>query len=234
MTPADMPVAIIAGGLATRLRPITEQIPKSLVEVAGEPFLGHQLRLLRRSGIRKVVICAGYLAGHIEEFAGDGSRFDLEIRYSLDGDQLRGTGGALQSALPLLGSAFLTLYGDSYLPVDYLAVARYFLGTSKQGLMTVFRNNGRWNSSNVEFGDGRILTYDKRICSERMEHIDYGLGAFRSAAFDLLRTKGPQDLASLYQDLLARDQLAAFEVHERYYEVGSLSGIDELNSYLTQ
>ena len=114
-----LPVAILAGGLATRLRPITEKIPKSLVDVAGEPFIVRQLDYLFRQRVRDVVLCIGYLGEMIEAVVGDGSRFGLRVSYSIDGPILLGTGGALRRAAPLLGEAFFVLYGDSYLPVDY-------------------------------------------------------------------------------------------------------------------
>jgi NDP-sugar pyrophosphorylase family protein len=227
-----LPVAaILAGGLATRLRPLTETIPKSLVEVAGRPFLAHQLELLERNGVKRVVICAGFLAEMIEEYAGDGSQFGVEIQYSHDGPNLRGTAGALRQALPLLGDSFLTLYGDSYLPVDYQAIGEAFQASGKAGLMTVFRNDDLWDRSNVEFDGERIIVYDKKNRTPRMRHIDYGLGAFRAAA---LTNTDAADLATVYQELLAADDLMGIEVHQRFYEVGSFSGIEECTAFLTQ
>src|SRR5262245_47348338 len=135
-----LPVAILAGGLATRLRPVSETIPKALVPVAGEPFLAHQLRLLAASGIRRVTLCVGYLGDTIEAFAGDGSRFGLELSYSSDGPELRGTAGAIAHARRLLGDDFFVLYGDSYLPCDYAAIQQAFERSGKPGLMTVFHN----------------------------------------------------------------------------------------------
>jgi NDP-sugar pyrophosphorylase family protein len=228
-----LPIAILAGGLATRLRPITETIPKALIEIAGEPFLGHQLRLLSRGGIRHAVLCAGYLGEKIREYAGDGSAFGLRVEYAFDGPQLLGTAGAIKRALPLLGDAFLVVYGDSYLPCDYGAVAQAFLDSGKLGLMTVFRNQGQWDSSNVEFSEGRILAYDKANRISRMQHIDYGLGAFRRQAFDGVPDNRPHDLAALYQSLLRKDELAAWESPQRFYEIGSQEGIRELTEFLS-
>jgi NDP-sugar pyrophosphorylase family protein len=228
------PVAILAGGLATRLRPITEKIPKALVEVNGEPFLAHQLRLLRRNDIRRVVLCVGHLANRIEDYAGDGSRFGMEIRYSPDGPSLRGTAGAIAQALPLLPERFFVLYGDSYLPCDYAAAARTFEASGKQALMTVYPNEGRWDSSNVQFEDGRILVYDKRLRTPEMRHIDYGLGVFQASALAEIPAQGACDLADVYRGLLARGELAGFEVGERFYETGSFAGIEELSAYLAE
>ena len=148
---ADWPVAILAGGLATRLRPHTEKVPKALLEVAGQPFILHQLNLLRSSGFRRVVICVGYLGEQIQAFLGDGSKYGMELRYSFDGPRLLGTGGALKQAGQALGSRFLVLYGDSYLPIDYQAIVASFLAQQRPALMTVFRNDGRWDRSNLSF-----------------------------------------------------------------------------------
>ncbi len=227
-----LPVAILAGGLATRLRPVTETIPKSLIEINGEPFIAHQLRLLHSRGLRRVVLCTGYLGEMIREFVGNGSGFGMEVEYSFDGPVLRGTGGAIHQALPLLGDKFFTVYGDSYLPCDYSAVEAWFEASGKPGLMTVFRNHSQWDSSNVEFEEGRIVAYDKRVRSSRMHYIDYGLGLFRRVAFEEIEPGEVKDLAVLYQELLARNELAAYEMKERFYETGSFAGIEELGALL--
>jgi NDP-sugar pyrophosphorylase family protein len=228
-----LPIAILAGGLATRLRPITGTIPKALVDIAGAPFLGHQLRLLSQRGIERVVLCVGYLGEQVRGYAGDGSAFGLHVDYSFDGPRLLGTAGAIRQALPLLGEDFFAIYGDSYLPCDYGEAARTFLESGKPGLMTVFRNEGRWDRSNVEYADGRILAYDKANRTPRMRHIDYGLGVFRRGAFDTVPPDQPCDLAAVYQDLLQRGELAAWEARERFYEIGSPEGIRELTEFLS-
>ncbi len=226
-----LPVAILAGGLGTRLKPLTETIPKALVEINGKPFLAHQLELLRARGVPRVVLCVGYLGEMIREFAGDGARFGVEVRYSHDGPALRGTAGALRNALPLLGERFFVLYGDSYLTCDYAAVERAFIGSDKPALMTVFRNDGQWDRSNVEFDGVRIHAYEKNAANARMRHIDYGLGAFESRALTEL-APAESDLAAVYRALLRRDELAAYEVAERFYEIGSPAGVAELSEYL--
>jgi NDP-sugar pyrophosphorylase family protein len=229
-----LPVAILAGGLATRLRPLTETIPKSLVEINGEPFLWHQLRLLRANGVRRVVMCLSHLGEQVQAAVGDGREFGMEIDYSFDGAVLLGTAGALKRALPLLGESFFVLYGDSYLPIDWQAVESAFRASGKSGLMTVYPNEGQWDTSNVEFADGRILAYSKRDRTPRMRYIDYGLGAFRSTAFDRVPGGQSWDLATLYGELLAAGELAAFEAPQRFFEIGSFRGIEELSSYLSQ
>src|SRR5678815_3667786 len=159
---SQYPVAILAGGLATRLRPITEKIPKVLVPVAGRPFLAHQLELLRKQGITRVVLCLGYLGEMVEREFGDGRADGIQLEYSFDGPVLLGTGGALKRALPLLGEKFFVLYGDSYLPIDFRPIAKFFERSAKLGLMTVFQNEGRFDTSNVVFGDREIKAYDKK------------------------------------------------------------------------
>ena len=227
-----LPVAILAGGLATRLRPITRTVPKALIEVAGEPFLAHQLRLLARHGFERVVLLVGYLGEQIQSFAGDGRAFGLRVEYAFDGPQLLGTAGALRRALPLLGDAFAVVYGDSYLSCDYRAALDTFTASAKLGLMTVYRNEGLWDTSNVEFAGGRILAYDKANRSPAMRHIDYGLGAFQRDAFRDVPAGEPCDLAAVYQGLLRRGELAAWESPERFYEIGSLEGIGDLEKFL--
>jgi NDP-sugar pyrophosphorylase family protein len=224
-----LPAAILAGGLGTRLYPLTERLPKALVEIRGEPFLAHQLRLLGAAGIERVVLCVGYYGERICNYAGDGARFGVAIEYAWDGPALRGTAGAVRNALPLLGERFFVLYGDSYLPCSYLDVEQAFAQSGKQGLMTVYRNEGRWDTSNVELRDGRIVGYDKRNPGPGMSYIDYGLGVFERAAFSGSECA---DLADLYRELLARGELAAFEVSQRFYEIGSVPGIRELEQYL--
>lgn len=228
-----LPCAILCGGLATRLRPVTEKIPKSMISIHGEPFIAHQLRLLRAKGIERVVLCAGYLGEMIRDFVLEGAEFGLSVRYSFDGEQLLGTAGAIWKALPLLGEKFFVLYGDSYLPCDYRAVGAAFERAQAEGLMTIYRNQGSFDASNVEAAAGRIVRYDKRNRTAAMHYIDYGLGVFRSSAFDGVPPNEHFDLAAIYQHLLANGQLASFEVKERFYEIGSAQGIEDLKMYLT-
>lgn len=235
-----LPVAILAGGLATRLRPITERIPKALVEVAGRPFIEWQLRLLASYGVRDVVLCVGYLGGMLEAEVGDGAAYGLRVQYSHDGPRLLGTGGAIKQALPLLGAAFQVLYGDSYLRINYAAVGHAFALSGKAGLMTVYRNQGRWDTSNVEFDPAArmVRRYDKKERTPAMEYIDYGLSAFTADAFAAYRTDAitgepnPFDLAEVQRDLARAGELAGFEAPERFYEIGSHEGLDELNVLL--
>ena len=226
------PMAILAGGLATRMRPLTATIPKALLDVNGEPFIAHQLRLLAGWGVARAVVCAGYFGEQIEDYVGDGHRFGLRVAFSHDGDHLLGTAGALKRALPLLGERFLVIYGDSYLPCDARAAVRAFDTSGKLALMMVVRNEGRWDASNVIFEGGRIVTYDKKARSTAMRHIDYGLGVFDARAFTDVPADQPSCLHDVYQALLARGELAGYEVGERFYEIGSFQGLEELCRYL--
>jgi NDP-sugar pyrophosphorylase family protein len=227
-----LPVAILAGGLATRLRPLSEQVPKILIDIAGEPFAHHQLRLLALNGIRRVVYCLGHLGEQVVAAIGDGSRFGVEVSYVFDGPRLMGTGGALIGALPELGERFFILYGDSYLDIDYQAAATAQAASGQPALMTVYANAGRWDTSNVEFTDGRIIRYSKKHRNERMHHIDYGLSIVHRSIFDRLPRHVAIDLATIYEDLADSGNLAGFEVFRRFYEIGSFAGITELRSYL--
>ncbi len=229
---SSLPVAILAGGLATRLRPITEKVPKLLVEVAGEPFFTHQIRLLKAAGLRHLVLCIGHLGEMIVDQYGDGSAHGMKIEYVFDGPKLLGTGGALIQAMPKLGDAFYMLYGDSYLPVDYLAVGQHFLNSGKLGLMTVYENHERYDASNVWFENVDIRVYDKKNKVPQMHHIDYGLGLFKSAAFDPYPKDAIVDLAQVQKDLVAQGQLAGYEMHQRFYEIGSHAGLGELDELL--
>jgi NDP-sugar pyrophosphorylase family protein len=229
--PLEIPVAILAGGLATRLRPITEKIPKSLVPVAGRPFLAHQLELLYRRGIRRAVLCIGHLGEMIRrDFGGDA--FGIKLDYSSDGEKLLGTGGAIRRALPKLGGEFFVLYGDSYLPIQYAPVAEHFHRCGKPGLMTVYRNEGKYDTSNVVFRNGEIAVYDKKARLPEMRHIDYGLSLFKSPVFDGYAADQAFDLAEVMGRLVREKQLAGYEVFERFYEVGSPAGLPELESLL--
>jgi NDP-sugar pyrophosphorylase family protein len=227
-----LPVVILAGGLATRLRPITEKIPKALVEVAGRPFLAHQLEFLRRQNISDVVLCVGYLGEMIREQFGDGSEYGLRLRYSFDGPRLLGTAGAIRQALPMLPEAFFVLYGDSYLPVSFAAVQNDFEAARSVALMTVFRNEGKWDASNVWFEGGQIRAYDKKHPTPEMHHIDYGLSIWSRDAFTEIPPDEPRDLADLFAHHVARQEVKGFEVEQRFYEIGSHQGLQELDLFL--
>ncbi len=229
-----LPLALLAGGRATRMYPLTEKTPKSLLSVHGEAFIVHQLRYLRAQGLQKIVICIGHLGEHIESMIGDGSAFDLSIAYSYDGPSLLGTGGALKKAIPLLGGSFFVLYGDSFLPISFSAVEHAYVSSGKPALMTILKNNNQWDSSNILFSKGQIRDYNKRISSAEMMYIDYGLSIASADIFIPVPENFPCDLADLYHVLAQQGHLAGYEVTERFYEIGSPKGFEETKEYFNQ
>ena len=225
-------VAILAGGLATRLRPITKTIPKALVPVAGRPFVLWQLEYLRDQGVSRVVLCTGYRSTQIEQIVGDGSQFGIVVEYSDDGTSLLGTGGALGKALPLLGPEFFVLYGDSFLPVSFSTVEQAYYDSELPGLMTVYRNEGEWDTSNAIFNNGKVLEYNKAKPRHAMAYIDYGLGVLSKSVVEHYCQEIVFDLAMVYAALANAGQLAGFEVFERFYEIGSPDGLAQTEEYL--
>lgn len=225
-------VAILAGGLATRLHPITQTIPKSLIVVAGKHFIDHQLEYLRKQGVTSVVLCIGHLGGMVQEVVGDGSRWGIQVRYSQDGPLLLGTGGALKQALPMLGEEFFILYGDSYLPIDFAKVQAAFVESHQLGLITVLKNENLWDRSNVQFENSILIEYNKEKNTSQMKYIDYGLGVLKSDALDPYPLGQPFDLGKVYNRLSLQKQLAGHEVFKRFYEIGSLKGIGDTQAYI--
>jgi NDP-sugar pyrophosphorylase family protein len=230
----SFPVVILAGGLATRLRPLTEKIPKALVEVAERPFLEHQLDLLKQNSITEVILCLGYLGEMIEQRYGDGEALGVQIRYSFDGPILLGTGGAIKRASTLLPDAFFVLYGDSYLPIDFQAVAAAFIESGQPALMTVYANADAWDTSNVWFEQDRIRLYSKREKLPEMRFIDYGLMVCTRQIFHHCPSDVPFNLADTLETLSRKGQLAGYEVYQRFYEIGSPSGLAELDQLLSK
>lgn len=225
-----LPVVILCGGLAKRMRPLTTDLPKSLIPINGEPFIMHQLRLLKRQGITQIVLCVGFLGEQIEAVVGDGAALGLNVSYSYEGSHLLGTGGAIINAYEQLPPQFFMLYGDSYLPCDVQAVQTAFCASQKSALMTVYHNQDRFDSSNVVFEEGKIKNYDKVNKTPAMQYIDYGLSCFDKITFKHYAKKTVIDLADIYSKLVQQDQLAGFEIKERFYEIGSFSGKAEFES----
>jgi len=229
-----LPVAILAGGLATRLRPMTNDTPKSLLAIAGRPFVFHQLELLRDQGIDRAVLCVGYRGEQIRAVVGDGRKFGIVVEYSFDGAELLGTGGAVLQALPLLGEDFFVLHGDSYLLCSFAQVQTAYQRAGRPALMTVLRNDNRWDRSNALFADGNLIAYDKSSPHPDMRHVDYGVSIFSRAVFASYTDRKVVDLAEVCADLSQRGQLAALEVVDRFYEIGSFDGIKETEAYLSR
>jgi NDP-sugar pyrophosphorylase family protein len=225
------PVCILAGGLGTRLGERVRDTPKPLLEVAGRPFLLHQLELLAHHGAAEVVVCVGYRGDQIERAIGS-ARFGLDVRYSHDAPELDGTLGAVRRALPLLGERFFVLYGDTYLRLPYEDVDAAWRASGLPAVMTVMRNEGRWDTSNVLFRDGRVLRYDKRNPTADMPWIDYGLGGLEAGALDAVDAE-ERDLAVLYGRLADRGELFGFEATQRFYEIGTPETLTETDAFLS-
>jgi MurNAc alpha-1-phosphate uridylyltransferase len=235
-----MQCVILAGGLATRMRPLTDSLPKALIPVGGVPFIDHQLGWLARHGVTDVVLAIGYRGEALRAHVGDGARHGVAVRYVDEGEDLRGTAGALRLALDegALDEAFLVTYGDAFLPVDLADVWHRFRASGRPALMTVFRNEGRWDTSNVIFDGQRVTLYDKRHLTRPaadFAYIDYGLSALdRRVVADEIPPAGKADLADLFHALSVRGDLAGLEVWERFYEIGSPAGLEELERWFAR
>ena len=232
-----MQCVILAGGLATRMRPLTDGLPKALIAAAGRPFIDHQLEWLASAGVTRVVLCVGYRGQMLREYVADGGRWGLPLTIVDEGAELRGTAGALRLAFDqgALDEAFLVTYGDSFLPIDFAAVWRAFMACGRPALMTVFRNAGRWDRSNAIFEKGAVF-YDKARGSRPphdFQYIDYGLSALeRSLLPALVQQDVPADLAHVFHELSQRGQLAGLEMAQRFFEIGSPSGLRDFEQWL--
>jgi NDP-sugar pyrophosphorylase family protein len=228
-----MQAVILAGGLATRMRPLTLSTPKALLDVAGRPFIAWQLERLAECGFTDVVLCVGFLGERVREFVGDGSHFDLNVAYSDDGPRLLGTAGAVRAALNLLAPEFLITYGDSYLPFDYAAPLRD-LGQNPDalGTMSVFRNAGQWDASNTQVEGNRVLRYQKGTQEPELDHIDYGALALRRGVIERLAAGEPHGLDVILTELARGGVLRAYTAEQRFYEIGSADGLRDLEEYL--
>lgn len=230
-----MQCVILAGGLAQRLRPLTDRVPKALVPVAGRPFADYQLSWLASEGVTDVVFAIGHLGGAVRAFVGAGERWGIRVRYSDEGDTLRGTAGAVRLAYDrgLLEPAFSVLYGDSYLAAPVAAAWSEFDATNPAVLMTVYRNEGRWDASNVKLSGSLVVRYEKGAAAVDMHHIDYGFSIVaRDAVIPLIDPAAIVDLAAVYQRLSIEGRVRGFEVSERFYEIGSPTGLAELEKLL--
>ncbi len=231
-----MQCLILAGGLATRMRPLTENIPKSLLPINGRPFIDYQMNWLAREGVASVVVSIGHLGSQIKEHLGCGSRFGIRCTYVDEGEIRRGTGGAVRFAFKqgALEDNFCVLYGDSYLPVQIGPIWKAFIEGGKPALMTVFKNEAKWEESNVVFEEGILKRYEKGVRGDpKFKYVDYGLMLFSTRFVSgYLSDNIPQDLAPALNRLSLQGELAGYEVFQRFYEVGSPGGMQELSNYL--
>ena len=229
----SIPVAIITGGLGTRLENKTLNKAKVLIDVAGEPFISRQLKYLSDQGLKDVVLCTAHLGKQIKDFVGDGSKFNLNVTYSDDGVKLLGTGGSIKKALNLLGKNFFILYGDTFLPINFLQVEKVYFQQKKPALMTVLKNKGRWDKSNAVFKN-KTLEYNKKNPKKNMNYIDYGLSIIDSVIFNSFPFNKTFDLADVFEDLSNKNMLAGLEIFDRFYEIGSINGLNDTISFFKQ
>lgn len=229
-----MQLAILAGGLATRLGSLTKGKPKSLIQIQGKPFLEYQLDFLKEGGIKNIVLCIGYLGEQVERHFGSGSRFGVDIMYSYDSEQLLGTAGALKNAERLLEEEFFVMYGDSYLFLDFAAAMAYFKEFDKLGLMTVYKNYNRYDASNVVVENNKVKQYSKKEKSKDMIYVDYGASILRKKALELIPQNQVYSLEELFSELIKQKELLAYEVHKRFYQIGSPEGLEEFQQYASQ
>lgn len=226
------PVAILCGGLSTRLKEKTKNTPKALLEIAGKTFIDWQIELLVEKDIENVVLCVGHFGRNVEGYVGDGSKYGLEIAYSYDGDELLGTGGAIKKALPKLGDAFFVMYGDSYLDVDFNAVAQHFDALGKDCLLTIFKNEGKFDKSNIVYKNGNIIKYDKTEKDPEMQYIDYGLVLMKKECFEVFKDTSSFDLSEVFKKMISEGKATGYEVTKRFYEIGSFEGLKETEEHL--
>ena len=227
-----MQVAILAGGLATRLRPVTETIPKAMVPIGGRPFLEYQIDFLKKNGVTDLVLCVGYLSEKIEEYFGNGHTFGVNIQYVHDGEKLLGTAGALKRAESRLQEHFFVMYGDSYLFLNFQDAYAHFTQSNKLALMVVYKNNNLYDLSNVAIANGLVCRYDKKNSNGDLNYIDYGALILKKTVLEIIPDNQFYPLENIIQDLIQRKEVSAFEVTQRFYEIGSHKGIDEFKQYI--
>ena len=229
----DMQVVILVGGLATRLGDLTRDEPKSMVKIWGKPFLEYQLEWLRRAGIKSIILCIGHMGEQIERFFGNGMKYGVNIRYSLE-DNLLGTAGALKKAEALFDDVFFTMYGDTYLFLNFSHVMAFYESRNKLALMTVYKNYDRYDRSNTVIEDNLVKRYSKKEKTEDMVYIDYGVNIFRKEALKMVPEEQFYALEELVPRLIEQDELLAFEVKERFYEIGSPQGLKDFEKYIKE
>jgi NDP-sugar pyrophosphorylase family protein len=224
-------VAILAGGMATRLGLLTRSRPKSLVMIDTKPFLEHQIMMLKKSEVKEIVLCVGHFAQQIVNYFRDGTSYGVHITYSIEEKPL-GTAGALKNAERLLNEVFLTLYGDSFLSLNFEEILSFFMRSQKIGLMTVFKNDGLYDRSNTCVDDvGMVVKYSKQS-ETGLEYIDYGLNVFQKKVLEMIPPDEYYTLEQVFNRLIGMRQLISFETKERFYEIGSITGLAEFQKYV--
>lgn len=229
-----MQAVILAGGLGTRLGSLTRTMPKPMMQVAGIPYLEHQLRLLEQQSIRDVVLLTGYLGEKIEEYFGDGGRFGLALRYSREPQPL-GTAGALREAGPMLADSFVLIYGDSYLPVSYPAVHEQLVASGAQGLMVVYGDQSGDTSvkKNVDVDNAGYVTVYEKDSERELPYVEAGVLAFRKSLLALIPPAGGVSLEKeIFPQLIGRRRLAAHITQQRFYDIGTPERLRVFENFL--
>ena len=218
----------MCGGLATRLGSLAKNIPKSMIDIEGKPFLEHQIEMLKKHNITDIVLCAGYLSEKIEDYFGDGSKFGVNIKYSHDGKKPLGPIGAIKNAESLLDDVFFIMYGDSYLSVDFQKAYSFFKEHDKLGLMVVYKNNDKYDKSNLIIKDNMVVGYKEK----EAVYIDYGTSIISKKALDLVPKNTMYSTGQFFSDLISKKELLAFEAEKRFYHIGSPDALGELRNYI--
>jgi len=226
-----MQCVILAGGLATRMKPMTLDIPKSMIEIDGKPFLEHQLELLKENDVKNVVVCVGHLGHQIKEYFKKGEKLGMNIKYGDEKENLLGTAGALKNAGDFLADEFFLMYGDSYVPVDFQAITSHFKKFNKKSLMVIYKNADRFDKSNIEIEQDLIKSYDKKN-NQGMLFIDAGVSLLKKEILRLIPPSRNFPLERIYQHLIKEKEMLAYQMRERFYQIGSFEGLEEFKSLI--
>jgi NDP-sugar pyrophosphorylase family protein len=223
-------MVILCGGLATRLRDLAKDIPKSMIPIGGKPFLEHQIENLKKHSIKDLILCVGHLSKQIEEYFGDGNKFGVNIQYSNDGDTPLGPIGAVKNAEPLLEDTFFIMYGDSYLSVDFQKAYSFFNQNDKLGLMVVYKNNNRYDKSNIVTKDNMVVSYGENDAT----YIDYGTSILRKKTLEFIPKNTFFTTGDLFTKLIEKKELLSYEAKERFYHIGNPEALEEFKSYISR
>lgn len=223
---SNISVAILAGGLGSRLKTLTKKKPKSLIKIDGEPFIIKQLKILQAQGFKKVVICLGHLSEQVKKEIRS-YNFDMNILFSFDGKDLLGTGGAIKKAFKKLSNPFVVIYGDVYFNLNFKKILYLFENFFfNDSLMIVHRNRRNYEKSNIQLLKKNKILYDKFNTNKKMKYIDHGISVFNKKSFK--KTKKKFDLSELQSKLSYKRKLYGYITKKQSYEIGSLKGIQNL------
>ena len=219
---------ILCGGLATRLGVLAKNIPKSMIDIEGKPFLQYQIENLRKNSIKDIVLCVGHLSEKIENYFRDGSKFGVNIKYSYDGDKPLGPIGAVKKAEEFLEDVFFIMYGDSYLSVDFQKVYSFFTQNKKQALMVIYKNYDKYDKSNISVQNNIVTGYGENGAI----HIDYGTSLLRKEALNNVPKNTMYTTGEFFSNLIKKNELLAFEAKKRFYHIGTPDSLEEFRNFI--